>query len=78
MTTKLKILIVEDEADQRDVVEQILSAEGYEVYAVASAELALSELHNTNVDLVYSDWQLPGMDGLDLMLNVRELQPDIA
>jgi len=78
MTAKLKILIVEDEADQRDVVEQILSAQGYEVYAVASAELALKELHNLTVDLVYSDWQLPGMDGLDLMQKVRELQPDIA
>jgi two-component system NtrC family response regulator len=74
----IQVLVIEDEKDQRQVVESILSAAGYQVQGVESAEQALELLHTNTIDLVYSDWQLPGMDGLTLMNTVREQHPDLA
>lgn len=74
----IHILVVEDEEDQRLVVESILSSAGFRVTAVATAEDGLAVLGDKTIDLLYSDWQLPGMDGLELMGKARELKPDIA
>jgi len=74
----IQVLVVEDESDQRLVVESIISDAGYSVRSVASAEEALALLSDTPVELLYSDWQLPGMDGLALMQKARSVQPGLA
>lgn len=74
----IQVLVVEDEADQRMVVQSIIEGAGYNVSAVASAEEALALLQQQTVELLYSDWQLPGMDGLSLMQKARALQPGLA
>ena len=74
----IQVLVVEDEADQRTVVESIIADAGYIVKSVATAEEALALLKNSHVELLYSDWQLPGMDGLVLMQKARSLQPGLA
>ena len=78
MHKPIQVLVVEDEADQRLVVESIIADAGYSVHSVASAEEALALLKDTQVELLYSDWQLPGMDGLALMQKARSLQPGLA
>ena len=74
----LQVLVVEDETDQRMVVESIIADAGFSVASVASAEEALARLRDTPVELLYSDWQLPGMDGLALMQKARAIQPELA
>lgn len=72
----LHILLVEDEVDQRNIIQSILTAEGYRVNAVASAEEALVIIKEQPIDLIISDWQLPGMNGEMLLKEVISITPD--
>lgn len=56
----LKILLVEDDPDTRDLLEEFFSTNGYTVVAVDSAEDALDALRDESIDLVVSDNQLEG------------------
>ena len=64
---KRSVLIVEDDDNQRRLMARILQAEGYLVGTSASAEDALTALRKQPLDLVVSDWKLPGADGLELL-----------
>ena len=66
-----RLLVVEDDADQRRLVSSILRAEGWAVAEAGSVGEALDELARSPVDLVLSDWKLPGRDGLELLAEVR-------
>ncbi|HMM35174.1 MAG TPA: response regulator, partial [Thermoanaerobaculia bacterium] len=55
-----RVLLVEDEIDQRKIVAAILRGEGYSVAETGSVDAALAELAASPVDLVLSDWKLPG------------------
>ncbi len=67
-----KILLVEDNAANRMVFEDLLTAEGYEVRSVTQAEDALTLAREFAPDLVLMDIQLPGMDGLTATRILRE------
>ena len=60
------ILVVDDEASIRELVEHHLSKEGYKVLCAASGEAALKAARLKRPDLVVLDLMLPGMDGLDV------------
>ncbi len=66
-----RLLVVEDDADQRRLVASILRAEGWTVAEAGSVGEALDELARSPVDLVLTDWKLPGRDGLELLAEVR-------
>tara|TARA_R110002072_G_scaffold109564_3_gene236985 strand:+ start:5933 stop:7297 length:1365 start_codon:yes stop_codon:yes gene_type:complete len=72
------VLLVEDEHAQRNLLAGILRAEGYRVIEAGSAEDALERLSEGPVDLVLSDWKLPGMDGMELFRIVHDRAPDTA
>lgn len=61
--SKLRLLIVEDEAAQRRLVADILRREGFEVADLPNAEVALERLRTSPPDLVICDWRMPGMTG---------------
>ncbi len=73
-----RILIVEDEADQRELVARILEGRGCTVRQSGSAEEAAELLEGEDFDLVLSDWKLPGEHGIWLLGKVRERQPGAA
>jgi CheY-like chemotaxis protein len=79
MATKQTVVLVEDEAQQRDILTMLLETEGYEVVAVDSAEKALELLQDLTVHLVITDVKLPDMDGFTFFERVREVnaQPPI-
>ena len=60
------ILVIEDEADIRRVIELNLTAEGYQVATCADGDLALERIRGEKPDLVLLDLMLPGQDGLDI------------
>lgn len=74
---KDKILIVDDERDMREFLEIMLRKEGYEARAMENARLALEYCARNPVDLVISDIRMPGMDGVDFLKALKELDPDI-
>jgi two-component system NtrC family response regulator len=78
VSREARLLVVEDEADQRHLVAGILRGAGYTVAEAASAEAGLQAVRATPVDLVLSDWKLPGMDGLELLAQLRQEHPAVA
>lgn len=76
-----RILIVEDEIFQRKLIADILTREGFETLTASSAEEALERLQLPDappVDVLLTDWRLPGMEGGQLVRLVRERLPTCA
>jgi len=67
------LLIVDDEPGIRQSLKGVLEDEGYKVSAVDSAEACLENLHRRGYEVVLLDVWLPGMDGLDALQRIREL-----
>src|SRR4028119_1980342 len=61
------ILVVDDEKPQREILEAILSTEGYELMTAASGEAALKFAREKRFDLVLTDLKMTGMDGIELL-----------
>jgi CheY-like chemotaxis protein/nitrogen-specific signal transduction histidine kinase len=74
----LCVLIVEDEADSRELIELLLASEGALVRSAASADQALALLDAVAPDVILSDIGMPGRDGYWLAGQVRARRPDIA
>ena len=73
--TGVNVLVVDDEADVRELLTTILRLAGAETTAVASAADALVMLQQRRVDVLVSDLGMPGDDGYALIRKVRELHP---
>ena len=74
---KNRILIVDDERDMREFLEIMLRKEGYEARSMENAKHALEYCAKNPVDLVISDIRMPGMDGVDFLKALKELDPEI-
>ncbi|MDB5851191.1 MAG: two-component system response regulator GlrR [Rhodoferax sp.] len=77
MISKTNILVVDDDADMLRLLSMRLTGAGYRVSAVSSAEAALNQLDIERPQLVLSDVQLPGRDGLALFDEVRLRHPSL-
>jgi two-component system NtrC family response regulator len=73
-----RLLVVEDEPDQRRLVAELLEAERFAVVEASSVAAAEAALRTAPVDLVLSDWKLPDGDGGALLAYVRERHPETA
>ena len=71
-----RILIADDEDSLRWVLEKGFRGAGYQVTAVKDGHAALAQIEATPYDLVLLDVRMPGIDGLTLLKQVRELRPD--
>ncbi len=71
-STRYSVMVVEDDTALGELLVEELEAEGYRVLHVESAEAALEAMDEFDPDLVVSDLQLPGADGLRLVEAVRE------
>jgi DNA-binding NtrC family response regulator len=72
------ILLVDDEPEILDSVSEVLRRCGYNVIPRSDGESALSYVNGDNpVDLVISDYLLPGMTGLDILMAIRLRMPDL-
>ncbi len=71
------LLVVDDDADMLRLLTIRLTAAGYRVTAVTSAEAALTQLHIERPQLVLSDVRLPGKDGLALFDDIRAQHPSL-
>ncbi|MCD6459235.1 Flp pilus assembly complex ATPase component TadA [bacterium] len=72
------ILVVDDEADIRLMVKTALGQEGYIVNDAPDAESALELLNSNSFELVLTDINLPGMDGLQLLDKMKKKQPNLG
>jgi len=72
-----KVLVVDDEKNQREIYTLILGDDGYEVTTAQSGEQALRFAGENTFDLVLTDYKMAGMDGLTLLNELLKLDPSI-
>ncbi|MEI6083766.1 MAG: sigma-54 dependent transcriptional regulator [Verrucomicrobiota bacterium] len=75
---KTKVLIIDDEKLVRWSLEQKLTREGYEVESAPTGEEGLNMIREDGFDLVLLDLRLPGMDGVQVLREIRKLEREIG
>jgi two-component system response regulator PilR (NtrC family) len=75
---QIKILVVDDELSMREFLTILLEREGYCVEAAENAEVALQYLENDRYELVISDVNMPGLDGMALLERIKKISPETA
>jgi len=70
--TPLKLLLVEDEPTQLLLMQRLLKRAGYTVETASDGEAALEKLSSGEFQMLVTDWDMPGMDGVTLCRRVRE------
>jgi two-component system response regulator HydG len=71
------ILIVDDDADICETLTQILELQGFEVASASSGEQAVTMTKDTSFQIAIIDVKLPKIDGLETLLRLKEINPDI-
>ncbi len=72
-----RILVVDDEELVRSLTVQVLERAGYDVVGAGDAQLALDLLDEERFDLVVSDVVMPGLSGVELLNELRDLRPEL-
>jgi two-component system response regulator PilR (NtrC family) len=75
---RIRILVVDDELSMREFLSILLEREGYGTEQAESAEAAIKLLDTDNYDLVISDVNMPGLDGLALLEKIKKDAPETA
>jgi CheY-like chemotaxis protein len=74
-----RVLVVDDHDPTRQTITRMLEAGGFEVVQASSGNEALARLsrESEDIDMVLSDVTMPGMTGIDLSYQIRELYPSM-
>ncbi len=75
--SKARVLVVDDEASARSGLEKLLRSDGYQVETADGGPAALAARHETTFDVVITDLKMPGMDGVQLMKKLKELDREL-
>ena len=78
MKSATTILIVDDEPVMQSLLEKILSREGYKTFVAGDGEAALDILRRESVSLVLSDIKMPGMNGFELLKEIKISHPGVG
>ncbi len=73
----MRVLIIDDEEVLRDVLETVLSREGFDVTTAATGEEGLTRLDDEEIDLIILDMMLPGMSGMETLRSIKDSDPQI-
>lgn len=68
---KMRILVVEDDPVQRLILVSLLNRHGHEVIAVSDGAAGWDALRLSTFNIVFTDWMMPGMSGLELIQKIR-------
>lgn len=76
MEGKGKLLVVDDEEIVLKSVGRALTREKHTVDTAISADVALQKVRAGKYDVVITDWKMPGIDGIELIARIKDIQPD--
>lgn len=72
---KRRILVVDDDAVTREALAEVLQDEGYEVALAADGLEAVAMLSTYQPDMVLTDLQMPGLNGMNVLTHVKNVYP---
>lgn len=75
---KPAILLVDDSRDARELLAALLTGMGYETDVAQDGASALTCLEHKPYGIVILDFQMPGMNGVELFRRMRQIRPDLA
>jgi len=78
MTMMERVLIVDDEEQMRELLAKVLEKNGYQVTTAGDGGQALTVLEKEPMDLVVTDVRMPGLDGMEALKVIKELNPEIV
>jgi DNA-binding NtrC family response regulator len=78
MNSLERILVVDDEEQMRDLLAKVLERKGYQVSVCGDGTEALALLEMEPADLVVTDVRMPGLNGIEALRAIKELNPDIV
>ena len=73
----MRVLLIEDDEDNRELMAEVLEGAGYEVLTAASGTAGLRTLAEHSVDVVVTDVGMPGMGGLEVARAAKEIAPGV-
>ena len=73
-----RILIMDDEAQERSRIESFLKQKGYDVTSLASVPEAMAAMQRERYDVFLTDCNIPGVDALRTSDEARRINPDMA
>jgi two-component system response regulator HydG len=76
MTEARTVLIVDDDAAMRQMLESLFREQGYAVQEAGSADEAIERARETEFDAVLSDIKMPGKSGIEMVGELRQLRPE--
>jgi len=71
----LRVLVAEDDEPTRNVIGDVLSRAGYNVFPAVDGMVAIKELKKRHYDVILTDYQMPRLNGLELLVLSKELMP---
>lgn len=77
MADNVKILIIDDEEGVRESFKMILKIKDYDVQAFGDGESAVAALKKGDFDLAFIDYKLPGIDGIEVLRRIKEIDADL-
>ena len=77
MTSRSRILVIDDELNIREALVTLLEKQQYRVRGSGTAEEALEELEATTADLILTDLKMPGMGGMEFLRQLKQRWPEI-
>jgi len=72
------ILIIDDEAAQRDILTGYLKKKGYKIFSASSGKEGIEITKNNPVDIILSDFKMPDLNGIDVLERVKKINPEIS
>ena len=72
----IRLLVVDDEKNQRELLQGFLRKEGYAVQSAEGGEAALEWLKENGCEVVFTDHKMPGMDGTTLLREIKKRHPE--
>lgn len=74
---EISVLIVDDEINVTKLLEKVLVKEGYNIYIASCGSEALTLIDNHHIDIVITDIKMPGMSGIELLSEIKLIDPNI-
>jgi DNA-binding NtrC family response regulator len=76
MTDSRKLLIVDDDYDMAESIADLVEIRGYEADLASSGAEAIAKFQERDYDVAFMDVRMPGMNGVECLLEILKLKPD--